>query len=156
MSKRKRQYGFTLVEALVAAVILSGAVMTLAGLSSRCLSRTRFNQEYEQAWQVLDRQLTLIDMMGIDEFVNEGITEGEISGLEREEQPRYRWQADIQSEPDDYLYRITMRVEWRLDHTWHTISACAMFDGQGRGRLPEESQPNAENQQNQQNRNPDK
>lgn len=149
----KRQNGFTLVEALVASVILGGAVMTLAGLSSRCLSRTRFNQEYEQAWQVLDRQLTLIDMMGIDEFVNEGITEGEIPGLDREVQPRYRWQAEIQSEPDDYLYRVTMRVEWRLDNTWHTISACAMFDGQGSGNLPEETQENAENQEN---RNSDK
>lgn len=145
--KRKQQYGFTLVEALVAGVILSGAVMTLAGLSSRCLSRTRFNQEYEQAWQVLDRQLTLIDMMGIDEFVKEGITEGEIPGLDRQEQPRYRWQADIQSEPENYLYLVTMRIQWRLDHTWHTISACAMFDGQGSSSLPEDAPQNVENQE---------
>ncbi len=57
MNNRK---GFSLIEAIIAAVILSFAVMALSGICTRSLTSVRTNRDYEQAWEVLDRQLETI------------------------------------------------------------------------------------------------
>ena len=66
--KRK---GVSLLETVIAAAILAGAVMTICGLSAKGLRSIRLNQEYEKAWDYLDRQLVLIDTAGV-EILTEG------------------------------------------------------------------------------------
>ena len=74
--------GFNLVETLAATMILSGAVLTLGAISTNALTNTRLHRHYEQAASVIDQQLSLIDFVGIDQFIEagqmDGVTEGDV------------------------------------------------------------------------------
>ncbi|NQT03238.1 MAG: prepilin-type N-terminal cleavage/methylation domain-containing protein, partial [Planctomycetes bacterium] len=72
----KNKKAFSLIETLVASAILSGAVLTLGAISTMSLSGTRLNRRYEVAASLLDKQLNLIDYVGIDEFIELGQMEG--------------------------------------------------------------------------------
>ena len=121
--KRK---AFTLIEALVSCVILAGALMALFALSSQCLNRVRLNQQYDLAAQLLDRQLTAIDYMGIDQFIELGKTSGQIE----ESDMTYYWQASIASENIDNLYTVTMTISWLHRNKPQTFTFVTRFNGQ--------------------------
>ena len=127
--KRRSSGGFTLVEALVASVILAAAVLVLCSLSTRCLSRVSLNQEYERAWQLLDQQLMVIKSVGLDEFIAEDITEGEVqTGPDQQDRSKYYWKIDLASEPLDQLYRVTLTIRWLIHNRWHEISAQTLLN----------------------------
>ena len=117
--------GFTLLEALVASVMLAGALVTLCGINTRCLSQTRLNRAYDEAWQVLDRQMTLIEYSGIDAFIDEGVTDGEIEQFGRQ----YYWQAAVSTLEIGNLYRVTLRVSWISAGQAHRVQATTEFNG---------------------------
>ena len=132
----KERNGFTLLEALVASMILGMAVVALIAINTRCQARTRLNRQYEQAWQALDRQLTMIEAMGIEEFITQGIMEGEISNeAEEKAQTLYSWEVETQSEEIDNLYRVNITVRWVTDNKPHVISAATLSNGKGGGIL---------------------
>jgi len=124
--------GFTLVEALVACVVLSAAVVTISGISTRCLNQTRLNMEYEQAWQALDQQLKIIDVMGVEEFILQGVTEGDIEGEgDEQDQSRYHWDVQTEREEIDNLYRVRLTVRWNSDNKVRSVSAMTLLNGRG-------------------------
>ena len=124
--KKNKRKAFTLIEALAASTILAGAMIAVSALSSRCLSRARLNRQYDLAWQLLDRQFTLIDYMGIDKFLEQGITSGKI------EQPQgeYYWNVNVSSEYLDNLYEITLTIRWLDGKKIHSVYASTRFNGQ--------------------------
>lgn len=133
MANRQRRYsGFTLLEALVAGLILGSAVIALCGVSNRCLSRTKINRHYDLAWQVADRQLTFIESMGINQFILDGETEGVIEQFG----PEFSWAIDIREEPLDDLYLVTITVNWQEQNRIEQISLATMFNGLLGGALP--------------------
>jgi prepilin-type N-terminal cleavage/methylation domain-containing protein len=71
----RNKRGFTLVEVISASVILCGAVMIVGTIGTQALIGTRLNRRYEMAASLIDRQLTLIDYVGIDSFIESGQTE---------------------------------------------------------------------------------
>ncbi|MBN1845981.1 MAG: prepilin-type N-terminal cleavage/methylation domain-containing protein [Sedimentisphaerales bacterium] len=117
--------GFTLIEALVATVVLTAGVVTLQGLVSRCLVRIRLNEQYAHAWQILDRQLTAIDIVGIDAFVQDPVGEGELE----ENGITYHWQVQTEAESIDAIYRVTITIQWLDRNRPHRISAVTRLDG---------------------------
>lgn len=121
----RHKHGFTLIEALVASVIMAAAVMTLCALSTRCLSRTKMNRQYELAWQLLDRQLTLIDHAGIDQFLQQGIMEGVFP----ETNPTYQWKVQVITPTIDNLYRVNIVVWWALQNRRYQITTATMLNG---------------------------
>ena len=126
--------GFTLIEALVACVVLSAAVVTISGISTRCLNQTRLNMEYEQAWQALDQQLKIIDMMGIEEFIRQGVTEGDIEDEgegDNQDQSRYHWDVQTEREEIDNLYRVKLTIRWNSDNKVRSVSAMTLLNGRG-------------------------
>ena len=100
--------GLSLVEVLVAGVILSGTVVTVGALSSKSLLSTGQNQAYEKAGDLIDRQLTIIDAMGIDAFLETGMTEGDFG----DQAPGYTWRMSSTYLEVDNLYRVTLTVLW--------------------------------------------
>ena len=82
MKPRKIQKGFTLVETIVASTILCGSVITITAICTNALTNTRLNRQYEAALSLVDRQLSLIDYIGIDEFLELGALEGEFDEYE--------------------------------------------------------------------------
>ncbi len=122
---KKNTKGFSLIETLVASAILSGAVLTLGAISTMAVSGTRLNRRYEVAASLLDKQLNLIDYIGIDEFIDLGQMEGVFEGYE----PTYRWEVVTEYQDIDSLYLITITVSWIDGNRPYSISADTMLDG---------------------------
>jgi len=123
-AKRKNK-GFNLVETIVASVILSGAVLTVSAVSTRSLSAARLNRQYEMAASLIDKQLSLIDYVGIDEFVELGQMEGEFPDFE----PGYRWEVTTEYRDIDSLYLVTITVRWLERNHLYSLTVETMFDG---------------------------
>ena len=122
---RRNKTAFTLVETIVASVILSGAVLTVAAISTRSLISARLNRHYEIAASLIDKQLSLIDYAGIDEFIEMGQLEGEFSDLE----PGYHWQVSTVYQDIDSLYLVTITVTWMERNRPHRLTVETRLDG---------------------------
>lgn len=123
-TKRNRK-GFNLVETIVASTILSGAVLTVATIGTRSLIGARLNRQYEIAASLIDKQLSLIDYVGIDEFIELGQLEGEFTDLE----PGYQWQVTSEYQDIDSLYLITITVTWFERNRPYRLTVETMLDG---------------------------
>jgi hypothetical protein len=120
-----KQAGFSLIETVVATMILSGAVVALGAISTNVLHESRLNQHYEIAASVVERQLALIDALGIDQFIEKDETEGVFD----EAEPGYRWQVETQSKSIDDLYLVTITVEWLEGKRSYRVAVQTMLDG---------------------------
>jgi prepilin-type N-terminal cleavage/methylation domain-containing protein len=120
----KNNKGFSLVETLVASAILSGVVLTLGAISTVSVSGTRLNRRYETAAALLDKQLNMIDFMGIDEFIDLGHMEGVFEGYED-----YRWEVTTEYQDIDSLYLVTITVSWVDGNRPYSITVDTMLDG---------------------------
>jgi len=116
--------GFTLAEVIVASVILCAAVITLSAITTRCLGNTKLNREYELAWELLDRQLAVIDYMGVDEFIKQGIMEGDFENTA----PGYRWEVETSQLDYDNLWQLDVTITWESRKREHKISAGTMLN----------------------------
>jgi len=123
-AKRNRK-GFTLVEAAVASTILCGAVLTVGAISTNSLSSTRLNRQYEVAASLIDKQLSLIDYIGIDEFIDIGQMEGSFEEIE----PGYYWEVVTEYQDIDSLYLVTITVTWVDRKRPYSLSVDTMLDG---------------------------
>lgn len=106
---RRRRGGFTLIEALVAGVILAvvGVAVSL-GLSQSTHS-LRTSREYRRAAQVLDGLMTKIDLIGPARMLEAGMaTEGRCAAPNDD----CRWAVEIESLAEPDLYELTLRLTW--------------------------------------------
>ncbi|MBN2269036.1 MAG: hypothetical protein JXN61_00380, partial [Sedimentisphaerales bacterium] len=126
MTRRMRNTsGFSLVETLVAGTILSGTVLTVLAASTMCIGATRLNREYEMAASLIERQLSLIDFIGIDDFVDAG----QIEGVFEEYQPIYHWQVETEYQDIDSVYLVRMTVTWIDRNHPHSLVVETMLNG---------------------------
>jgi prepilin-type N-terminal cleavage/methylation domain-containing protein len=125
MIRSRDNRGFSLIETLAASAILSAAVLTLGAVSTMSVSGTRLNRRYEVAASLLDKQLNLIDYIGIDEFIEIGQTEGDFEGYD----PPYHWEVVTEYQDIDSLYLVTITVSWVEGNRPYSISADTMLDG---------------------------
>jgi prepilin-type N-terminal cleavage/methylation domain-containing protein len=126
MIKSKRNSrGFNLVEMLVSSAILSGTVLTVGAISTRALTGTRLNRQYEIAASLIDKQLSLIDYIGIDQFVEQGQFEGVVAEFE----PGYQWQASAEYQGTDNLYLVTITVTWVDRNRPYSLAVQTMLNG---------------------------
>lgn len=122
--------GFSLVETIVAAVLLSSGVVAICSISTKSFQGVKMNRENELAWDLLDKQLTMIDYMGIDAFVELGETTG-LFDSEDGEEPTHYWDVEVTPVDFDYLYSVNIIVGWGGGSRLHEISLTTMFNGQG-------------------------
>ena len=127
---RRNNKGFSLVEMLAATMLLSGGVITICAISNKSMLGTRGNREYELAWEVLDRQFSLIDYVGIDDFIEQGQLEGKLSSSEMAGQVYY-WFANITEGDADNLYNVNIAVYWGSKNLEGRVSATTVFNGNG-------------------------
>jgi len=142
MVNRAVRKGFSLVEMVVAAVLLSGAVVTLCAISNKSLGGVKLNRENEVAWQLLDRQLTFIDYIGVEQFIEAGQLEGGF-GDEEDRGTVYYWSSDITEGEADNIYRVDMAVYWTAGNRTGKVSASTFFNGTGSTELSSESEETA-------------
>ena len=119
--------GFSLVEVIVAAMILSGAVVAICSISTRSFLGVKLNRDYEQAWDMLDRQMTMIDYMGVDQFLElaetSGICEGDTTGVV------HYWQAVVTEEEIPGLYAVNVAISWQDGPRLRQVTARTMLNG---------------------------
>ena len=132
MPAKTKTKGFTLVEVIASSIILCGAVMIVGAIGTQALTGTHLNRRYEIAASLADRQLSLIDYIGIDTIVEMGQAEGdcEESGYE------YHWKIETEYQEIDSLYLVTLTVSWVDRNRPYSISINTMLNGK---TLSEES-----------------
>jgi len=104
----RRHPGFSLVETLVAGTILSATVLAVLATSSASIGTTRLNRQYEKAASLAEKQLSLIDFFGIDEFIDAG----QLEGVSENTDPIFNWSVETEYQNIDSLYRVTITVTW--------------------------------------------
>jgi type II secretory pathway pseudopilin PulG len=122
-----RWAGFNLVEMIVASVILSGSVLALAAISTNAVTDTTLNRHYEVAAAVIDEQLSMIDYMGIAQFLKLEKTEG----VNEDVEPSCQWQVSTEYQGVDNLYSVTITVTWIERNRPYSLTAQTMLDGTG-------------------------
>jgi len=126
-SGRKKRGGFTLVETIVSSVILCGSVLAIGAASTRALSYTRLNRQYEVAASLADRQLTMIDYFGIDSFIESGQMQGEFDQIG----PGYYWKVVTEEDEIDGLYKVNVTVSWVKYNRTYSVSLDTKLNGTG-------------------------
>lgn len=122
---RRQAKGFTLVEVIAASVILCGAVMLVGRVGTQAMTGTKLNRHYEMACSLVERQLTLLDYVGIDAFIESGETEGQSDDLGY----TFNWQAETEYLELDSLYSVKINVSWLEGIRPYSITVETMFDG---------------------------
>lgn len=125
VNRKSARLGFNLVETLAASMILSGAVLTLGAISTNALTSTRLHRHYEQAASVIDYQLTLIDQVGIDQFIEAGQTEG----LYDQSEPVFQWAVATEYTGTDNLYLVRITVTWLEGRKPYSVTVQTMLNG---------------------------
>ena len=127
MSLRGKRYqkGFTLVETITAGAILCGAVLVLTATTTRSLTATRLNRQYEIAASIADKQLSLLDYIGIEDFIELGRAEGVVEDFE----PGYKWEVSTEYQGIDSLYLVTITVIWVERNRPYSVSVQTMLNG---------------------------
>jgi prepilin-type N-terminal cleavage/methylation domain-containing protein len=121
----KGKSGFTLVEVIAASVILCGAVMIVGSIATRALVGTRLNRRYEMAASLADKQLSMIDYVGIDAVSEMGQMEGdiELSG------DSYHWTVQTEYQELDNLYLVKATISWVEANRPYRLTVDTMFNG---------------------------
>ena len=122
---RRKAKGFTLVEVIAASVILCGAVMLAGRVGTQAMTGTKLNRHYEMACSLAERQLTLLDYVGIDAFIESGETEGQSDDLGY----TFNWQVETEYLELDSLYSVKINVGWLEGIRPYSITVETMFDG---------------------------
>jgi len=132
MLAKTKTKGFTLVEVIASSIILCGAVMIVGAIGTQALTGTHINRRYEMAASLVDKQLSLLDYIGIDSIVEMGQLEGDYE----DSIYVYHWKIDTEYQEIDSLYLVTLTVSWIDRNRPYSISVDTMLDGE---TLPEES-----------------
>ena len=140
VSLRNKTRGFSLIETLVAAMLLSGGVVAICSLSGRSMTSVRANREYETGWDVLDRQLTVIDYIGVEEFLQIDQMSGKFGGSK--DGDGYQWAVEIEEEQIQGLYRVDITVGWVDGKKNREVSASTVLGGSGNIQEEESSENN--------------
>ena len=127
MMALKNNSGFTLIETILAGVILCASVLTIGAISTRSVTGTKLNRQYEMAAELANRQLTMIDYIGIENFIEAGNTEGEFKNFE----PAYHWEVVTESQGIDNLYMVKITVSWIQRGHSYSVSMDTMLNGAG-------------------------
>lgn len=82
----------------------------VCSLSGRSLRSVRLNQEYEKAWDYVNRQMVLIDEAGVAALQEAGGTLG--GQFESNDGRMWKWSAQVKETEIEGLYDVFVSVEW--------------------------------------------
>jgi prepilin-type N-terminal cleavage/methylation domain-containing protein len=122
---KRNKRGFTLVETVAASGILSISVLILVAITTQSLTGTRLNRQYEIAASIIERQLSLLDYVGIDEFIEIGRADGVVEDFE----PGYHWEVSTEYQGIDSLYLVTITVTWAERNRPYSVSLQTRLNG---------------------------
>jgi prepilin-type N-terminal cleavage/methylation domain-containing protein len=107
---RQKNKGFSLIEVMVASGMLAIVTVTVCTLGAKSLASMQVCQEYEKAWDVLDRQMILLEQIGVVNLASRSSLSGVIADPQSEAQ--WKWQMKLTPLDVEELYALTLSVEW--------------------------------------------
>ncbi len=122
---KRNTKGFTLVEVIAASVILCGAVMVVGTIGTQAMTGTKLNRRYEMAVSLIDRQLSMIDYLGIDAFIESGESQGQSEDYGYP----FSWEVQTEYQEIDSLYLVKITVTWFEGQRPYSVTVDTMFDG---------------------------
>lgn len=122
MAKRR---GYTLIEMLLASVVLCGAVLAIGAMSSKPLKAAKLNRQYADAMSIAERQLVLIDYVGVNNLQPDQALTGSIDrgGI------GYSWEIDRQYIESAELYSVKVGVNWNAGKRPYNITIETRLSG---------------------------
>ena len=102
---RRSPRAFTIVEALIAGMILAISAAVIGTGVSQAVKVRAQGRDAQQAAELLDRLMTKIDLLGPARLLVEGPTQGRIAG-------RFEWSAQIEEPLIGDLYTISLELRW--------------------------------------------
>lgn len=125
MKFKSNRRSFTLIETIAATLLLGLSVVVLAGISVNSLRAARSIMINEQAWDLADRQLTMVDFIGVRNYLLNGPAKGTFEG----EGAAFGWTLKISETTLDFLYDVTVTVDWMEQQRHKQIEAQTRLSG---------------------------
>jgi len=119
LHRRGRSDGFTIVETLVAGMILALAGLAIATAVNQSMEALRRAKQTRQAARLLDRAMIRVDALGPATLLSQGPTQGRFSAPNN----HFRWRVDIQSMVETDLYAVTVTVSWQAGASQRSVQA---------------------------------
>jgi|SRR4051794_34161969 Tfp pilus assembly protein PilV len=103
-----RRGGFTLIEVLVAGIILAMAIGVMGTALARSYAALSDARDDRRAAALLEELLTKVDMIGPARMSSEGPHNGTFDAPD----DRFSWKLDIETRPQGHLYQVTVTLSW--------------------------------------------
>ena len=107
-ARKHRANGFTLIEVLVAGIILALAIGVMGTALSRSYAALSDARDERRASTLLDELMTKVDLIGPARIATEGPHSGSFDGADE----RFSWSIDVEDRPQGHLYHVTAVVKW--------------------------------------------
>lgn len=146
MKRRVSNRGFTLVEMIVATLLLAiGVVGALAAFTSST-NASAVAEKIQTASLLAQRHLTETELQA------DSLSTGEQSGDFGEDYPGFRWRQRVESTDIQNLYRVTVAVQWGPEEAprERAITTYLRNDREQILQMNLQDEQNRQNQQNQQ------
>lgn len=114
-----------LLEALLGTFLFAVTAYVLITMSTQSFSNISDRELQRQAWEVMDQQMTMIETIGLDEWMNSQDMMGEV------ERDKVTYQYRIQVEDQEVLqvYLVTLRLEWEHQSQTRHIELSTLMQG---------------------------
>lgn len=122
--KRKRRYaGFSLVEAILANVILCGAVVALGSVSNSCLKDVVINDLHSKAASLAQRKLLMIEYMGIEAFMEAD----DLAGKIEQGSDTFSYNIAVEKLEINNLYSVAIKIGFTRGSRNYEVNAQTRF-----------------------------
>ena len=127
MKYKKNKRAFSVVEALISAVVLTVAVVMIASIVTRSLISSARRIDYQTALDLARKQIAVIEHVGVNNLLGSNLLNGEVESRSI----NYNWQVKINQSTLDALYEVEVRVDWkRASQVKHIILETRLYDNQ--------------------------
>lgn len=117
---RARRRGFTIVECLLAGVILALFAATIATAVGQAATAARRSEDLRRAAGWLQEVMTRIDMVGPSLLLREGPMQGQLDA-------RFSWSASIEPETLGDLYDVQVTIHWSTGKSTSSVVGYTQF-----------------------------
>jgi Tfp pilus assembly protein PilV len=118
-----RLSGFTLVEVLLASLILALSTVAITQLCRRCISNHLLIGEYQCAYQLADELLDRALARELALPTQQAVLTGDFAP----ENPEYAWSLTIHPTPRKSLYNLAVTISWTARENQYSVAANSLM-----------------------------
>lgn len=120
----RRHRGFTLIEVLIAGILLAASIAVMGTAVSRSYRGSADANDDRRAALLLSDLMTKIDLIGPARLASEGPRSGSFDG----EDSRFSWSVEIQNRQQGHLYQVNVTLSWTAGTTKRRAQVQTLLD----------------------------